>query len=171
MRALLIFLILLFPATLSALEIKSSGFSGGKAIPSQYTCDSSDISPGLSWSDAPPGTKSFALICEDPDSSAKPWSHWVIFNIPAEKTGLPEDMPKRAVLGDGATQGINDFGQIGYRGPCPPPGKAHRYFFKLYALDAKIPLDQNAAKERVIQAIKGRVLAQAEIFGTYSRRQ
>lgn len=169
MRYVLIFLMLLFSSRAWALEIKSNAFQNGSVIPAQYTCDADDISPALSWSDVPSGSASLVLICDDPDSPSKPWSHWVMFNIPPDKTGLPQDVPKIAKLRDGTIQGINDFGKVGYSGPCPPPYGPHRYFFTLYAVDTTLNLDENSTKQEVWEAIKGHIIAEAVIFGTYKR--
>lgn len=152
-----------------ALEIKSDAFQNGGYINSQYTCDGEDISPALSWSDVASGTKSFVLICEDPDSPSKAWSHWVMFNIPAHKTSLPKNVRKIGVFDDATVQGLNDFGKVGYGGPCPPPNGPHRYFFKLYALDTAILLDENSTKEAVQEAIKGHIIGEAETFCLYDR--
>lgn len=135
----------------------------------QYTCEGKDISPDISWSDVPAGTQSFVLICDDPDAPMGTWVHWVIFNIPGNNTGLSQALPKQSVLADGSVQGITDFGNNGYGGPCPPAGKAHRYFFRLYALDTKINLDAKATKKKVLEVIAGHVLGQAELYGTYKR--
>lgn len=152
-----------------ALELESSAFVSQEKIPKQFTCDDRDISPGLSWSGAPAGTASFALICDDPDAPMGTWVHWVIYNIPAEARGLAEGVPKTGVLKDGSRQGINDSQEIGYSGPCPPPGKPHRYFFKLYALDSKLDIDGKVTKEALLQAIQGHLLAEASIIGVYRR--
>ena len=167
--ALLLALTLLPHPQRSAMKIESSAFSAGQSIPRQYTCQGADRSPALSWSGAPQGTKSFALITEDPDAPSGTWIHWVIFNLPAATTSLPEGVPTTDSAA-GGTQGRNDFGKIGYGGPCPPPGKPHRYFFKLYALDTKLELKSGATKPDVEQAIHGHVLAQAELMGTYQRQ-
>ena len=134
-----------------------------------YTCDGKDISPELAWSGAPDGTKSFALICDDPDAPVGTWVHWVVYNIPSHATGLPKGVPTIKELPDGTRQGINDFHRIGYGGPCPPRGPAHRYFFKLYALDTKLDLPPGATKEQVLEAMKGHVLGEAQLMGKYER--
>lgn len=150
-----------------ALEIKSPVFTNGDEINSQYSCEADDISPALSWSEVPSGTKSLALICEDLDSPSKVWSHWVVFNIPADKTGLGEDVPKTGTLSDATVQGVNDFGRVGYNGPCPPPNGVHHYYFRLYALDDKLLLDKNATREMLLEAIQGHVIAEAQTYCTY----
>jgi len=151
------------------LEITSNSFSAQQNIPKQYTCDAEDRSPELHWSKPPAGTKSVALIADDPDAPAGTWVHWVLFNLPADTQNLPEGVPKSESLESGALQGTNDFGKIGYGGPCPPPGKPHRYFFKLYALDGKLNLKAGAKKADVERAMKGHVLAQGETVGRYGR--
>jgi hypothetical protein len=151
------------------LQISSTVFSNGGAIPKQYTCDGADVSPPLSWKDSPPSTQSFALIADDPDAPAGTWVHWVLFNIPAGAMGLPEGVKKQEQLPDGTQQGRNDFRKIGYNGPCPPPGKPHRYFFKLYALNGKLNLKPGGTKAELEAAMKSHVLAQAELMGKYGR--
>jgi Raf kinase inhibitor-like YbhB/YbcL family protein len=149
------------------LSIQSTAFSEGATIPRQYTCDGKDVSPPLSWSGAPEGTKSFALICDDPDSS-KTWSHWVLFDLPPAAKSLPEGVPAKESVSGGGVQGTNDFRKVGYGGPCPPSG-VHRYFFKLYALDATVGLGSKATKADLERAMKGHVLAEASLMGRYSR--
>ncbi len=150
------------------IHIESSAFAEGGKIPGQYTCDGKDISPPLSWSGIPEGARSLALICDDPDASRKAWVHWVIFNLPAGTAGLPEAVPARESVSGGGTQGTNDFRKVGYGGPCPPSG-THRYMFKLYALDTEIKASASATKADVERAMKGHVLAQANLMGKYSR--
>ncbi len=150
-------------------EIKSTSFENNGKIMSKYAYDSYNMSPPLTWSNPPLGTKSFVLIMDDPDAPSKVWVHWVIFNIPATSNGFPEGLPKKIVLPDGSIQGINDFNNNGYDGPHPPQGKPHRYYFKLYAIDIMLSLDSSAKKENVEQAIKGHILAETHIIGTYKR--
>lgn len=126
--------------------------------------------PELSWSNAPEGTKSFALIMDDPDAPGKTWVHWVVFNIPATVHELSEKLGKKRTLPNGITQGINDFEQIGYDGPYPPVGAAHRYFFKLYALDTVLDIPAGSTKKTLEEAMKGHILATAQILGTYARK-
>ena len=153
------------------MELKSSVFKNGETIPVKYTCDGDDISPPLSWSGAPAGTKSFVLIMDDPDAPMGTWVHWVVYNIPANVTNLPEKVPPEEKLKDGTLQGKNSWGRIGYGGPCPPPPTgAHRYFFKLYAIDKVLSLGPGATKEKVLKAIEGHVLSKAELMGRYKRR-
>jgi len=151
------------------LELKSPDFSSGASIPKQFTCDGADISPALAWNDPPGGTQSFALIADDPDAPVGTWVHWVLFDLPANARSLSQNVPKQEQLADGSRQGRNDFRKIGYGGPCPPPGKPHRYFFKLYALDTKLNLKPGATKKDVERAMQGHILAQAEWMGRYGR--
>ncbi len=149
------------------IHIESSAFSEGEQIPRQYTCDGKDSSPPLSWSGVPEESKSLALICDDPDAS-RTWVHWVLFDLPARTSGLPEAVPARGSVLGGGTQGTNDFKKLGYGGPCPPSG-THRYMFKLYALDTQVKLSSSATKADLERAIKGHVLAEATLMGKYSR--
>ncbi len=137
--------------------IKTTAFSGGGTISKQYTCDGADLSPGLTWAGAPAGTQSLALIADDPDAPVGTWTHWIVWNIRPE-AALPEGVSKVESLSDGTRQGSNDFKRIGYGGPCPPPGKAHRYFFKLYALDAKLDVKPGASRNELERAMKGHML-------------
>jgi len=149
--------------------MSSPAFSPGAAIPKPYTCQGTDISPALAWSDHPAQTASFALILDDPDAPVGTWVHWVIWNIPASAHQLAENVAKHDRLDIGAMQGSNDFRKIGYNGPCPPPGKTHRYFFRLYALDAKLNLAPGATRMELDADMKGHILAQAEYMGTFRR--
>ena len=151
------------------MKISSDGFAANEPIPKKFTCDGPDASPKLNWSEAPAKTQSFALIMDDPDAPVGTWVHWVLFDLPAETRELAEGVAKQEQLANGARQGRNDFGKIGYGGPCPPPGNAHRYFFKLYALDAKLNLKAGVTKAEVERAMKGHTLAQAELIGRYAR--
>ena len=152
-----------------AFSISSPSFQNGKDIPKKFTCDAQDVSPALSWTDPPQGSKSFALIADDPDAPRGTWTHWVLFDLPSATTSLPEGVPKVGELKGGGRQGVNDFPKIGYGGPCPPPGKPHRYFFKLYALDTKINLKAGASKQDVEQAMQNHILGRAELMGKYGR--
>lgn len=149
-----------------ALQLTTSAFPGG-LIPSKFTCDGADVSPALSWTDPPKDTASFALIVDDPDAPMGTWVHWVLYDVPATARGLPEGVEKDRQLLDGSRQGRNDFGKIGYNGPCPPRRAVHRYFFKLYALDSKTKLKPGAAKSEVERAMKGHILAQTELVGRF----
>jgi len=148
--------------------IKSPAFVPGGKIPGKYTCDGMDISPPLTWTSGPEGTKTFALICDDPDAPMGTWVHWVLFNLPADITEFRENVPPERELESGAKQGMNDFRKIGYGGPCPPGG-VHRYFFKLYALDKKIDLEAGATKEELLKAMEGHILAEGQLMGRYER--
>ena len=150
------------------MELTSSAFKEKDAIPSLYTCDGKNISPPLNWSGVLAGTKSFALIADDPDAPRGTWVHWVLWNLPATANELKEALPAIPHLPSGALQGKNDSGESGYSGPCPPSG-THRYFFKLYAIDAMLSLKSDATKSQLEAAMKGHVLAQAMLMGVYSR--
>ena len=150
------------------IKIKSEAFEEGGMIPKKYTCDGEDASPPLSWTGVPEGTEALALICDDPDAPVGTWVHWVIFNIPPDTTGLSENIPPERVLESGARQGRNDFGNIGYGGPCPPRG-THRYYFKLYALDKKVDLEPGATKDELLKAMEGHILAEGRLMGRYKR--
>jgi Raf kinase inhibitor-like YbhB/YbcL family protein len=150
-------------------QITTSAFAAGGTIPKKFTCDAADVSPQLSWKEAPAGTQSFALIMDDPDAPVGTWVHWVLYNVPANITELHERVENQGQLASGALQGRNDFHKTGYGGPCPPAGKPHRYFFKLYALDTKLNLKAGASKADVESAMKGHILARAELIGRYGR--
>ena len=152
-----------------ALSIKSPAFNDGDTMDAKYTCKGEDISPPLSWEGAPAGTKSFALICDDPDAPFMTWVHWVVYDIPADVSGLEEGLPKDKELPNGARQGTTDFRRIGYGGPCPPPGNPHRYFFKLYALDAMLNLKPGLTKKALLKAMEGHILEEAQIIGKFKR--
>ena len=148
-------------------QLTSSAFAADGAIPAQYSCDGSDISPALAWSEPPAGTQSFALVVDDPDAPKKTVIHWLLYDLPAATRALPEGVPTKAKLPDGSRQGKNDHGKIGYSGPCPPPGAAHHYFFKLYALDYKTSLKPKANVAGVESAIKGHILAETELIARF----
>jgi Raf kinase inhibitor-like YbhB/YbcL family protein len=152
-----------------SLDLTSPDFTSGGTIPKQFTCDGADFSPALQWKAPPSGTQSFALIADDPDAPVGTWVHWVLFDLPPTLRSLPQSLPKDAQAGDGSRHGTNDFDKIGYNGPCPPPGKPHRYFFKLYALDTKLNLKAGATKKEVERAMQGHILARGEYLGRYSR--
>ncbi len=155
-----------------AFILTSAAFKDGAPIPAKYTCDGVDVSPPLAWSGAPAGTRSVALIADDPDAPGGTWVHWVLYNLPAEVSDLPENIAKVESLDlGGARQGRNDFRRPGYGGPCPPPGPAHRYFFKLYALDTRLELKAGAQKKDVEAAMEGHVLGSAQLMGTYARQR
>jgi Raf kinase inhibitor-like YbhB/YbcL family protein len=150
------------------MEIKSSSFNHEDMIPAKYTCDGQNISPSLAWSGAPKETKSFALICDDPDAPVGTWIHWVIFDIPANVNGFPENVVRKEEVPGLGKNGKNSSQNFGYDGPCPPGG-THRYYFKLYALDAMLNLKAGLTKEDLLAAMKGHVLAEAQIMGRYKR--
>ena len=151
------------------IKITSSAFEDGGLIPAKYTCDGADISPPLRWDVVPEGTKSIALICDDPDAPMGTFVHWVIFGLPAETRELMENIPSDETLPNGAKQGKSDFGRIGYGGPCPPSG-THRYFFKIYALDTEVALAAGASKRELLGAMEGHILGQGQLIGKYKRQ-
>jgi len=151
------------------LEVRSSVFEEGGRIPDRYTGIGADVSPPLSFSGVPEATQSLALICDDPDAPAGTWVHWVLFNLSPATRELTEAVDtEKKVLG-GAKQGHNDFRKIGYGGPMPPPGKPHRYFFKVYALDTKLDIKAGITKAGLLEAMEGHILAEGQLMGTYSR--
>lgn len=156
-----------------ALMLTSSAFTEGGAIPAKHSCDGADVSPPLAWSGAPLGTVTFALIVDDPDAPAGTWVHWVLFNLPGDLRALPEGVPMTEWLRQfgAALQGRNDFRRVGYGGPCPPTGRAHRYFFRLYALSVALPLRARASKQEVERAMRAHVLAETTLMGTFARQE
>lgn len=152
------------------LTLRSAAFNAGDMIDPHYTCDGEDVSPPLSWTGVPEGTKSLALICDDPDAPRGTWSHWVLYNIPPDKSELPEGVPPEGRLTWGAMQGRNDFGNLGYGGPCCPRGSTHRYFFHLYALDVALDdLRPGLTRQQLLDRIQGHILDQTQLMGRYSR--
>jgi Raf kinase inhibitor-like YbhB/YbcL family protein len=151
------------------MKILSPAFSDGADIPKRHTCDGPDASPPLQFSDVPGEADALALIADDPDAPMGTWVHWVLFNLPPDTKELPEGMPKSQFVLKNAAQGINDFGRIGYGGPCPPPGGPHRYFFKLYALRQAVNLQPGATKAQLLKALEGNILAEAHLMGRYKR--
>ncbi len=149
------------------ISISAEAFRDGDTIPDEYTCEGDDVSPALSWKGIPAEAKSIALIMDDPDAPGRTFVHWVLFNMPANTQKLPKGLP--GSLGDGSLQGMTDFGRTGYGGPCPPPGKPHRYYFKIYALDTKLNLPAGASKKQVEDTMKGHILAKGELMGKYAR--
>lgn len=149
------------------LQLTSSSFEADAAIPAKYTCDGEDASPALAWNDPPAATKGFALVMDDPDAPNKTVVHWVIYDLPAATRKLPEAVPKEAKLPDGSLQGRNSHGSLGYSGPCPPKGVVHHYFFKLFALDKSTGLKPKATKPELEAAIKGHILAKAQLIGRF----
>lgn len=154
-----------------AFEMKTDAFQSNEMIPARYTCDAEDLSPALYWQNYPAGTKSFALISDDPDAPVGTWVHWVVYNIPVTVSQLEEGLGNQTTISDGTKQGITDFGRPGYGGPCPPPGKPHRYYFKLYALDTLLALPEHQTKSTLLQAMQGHILAEAELIGRYQRKK
>ena len=155
-----------------SLSITSPAFGPFEAIPKIYTCDDKDLSPPLAWTGVPAGTQSLVLIVDDPDAPdpAAPrmtWVHWVLYNLPANLQGLPEGLPEGR-LPEGTGHGVNDWKRTVYGGPCPPIGR-HRYFYKLYALDCRLPDLGRVTKPKLLQAMDGHILDQAELVGTYQR--
>jgi len=150
------------------MELTSSAFSEGAMIPGKYTCDGADVSPPLNWRALPAGTKSLALICDDPDAPVGTWVHWVYYDIPPGTEGLPENVATDERPAQGGTQGINDFRKVGYGGPCPPGG-THRYYFKLYALDTTLNLSSGATKKQVLKAMENHMIGQVQLMGKYKR--
>ena len=150
------------------MKLESSAFTANGMIPSQYTCDGQDMSPSLSWDAPPTGTQSLALIVDDPDAPGRTFVHWVLYDLPPEIHQLPKGVAAEPTLSGGGTNGKNDFGNLGYGGPCPPTG-IHRYFFKLYALDRELDLKPGATKAQLEAAMSGHILAAAELIGRYSR--
>ena len=150
-------------------RIESAAFKEGAFIPARFSCQGENVSPPLKWTGPPAGAHSFALIADDPDAPAGIWTHWVVFNLPAQTRAMDENSPKRDKLPNGGLQGLTSFGSVGYGGPCPPPGKAHRYFFKLYAVDTVLSLQPGASSEDVVAALKGHTLGEAQLMGRFKR--
>ena len=157
-----------FAAESQALALKT-GFPADGNIPAVYTCDGANTSPSLSWSEPPANTKSFALILDDPDAPGGTFVHWVIFNLPLSTRTLPAAVPKQSELPGGARQGRNDFGEVGYGGPCPPGHAPHHYRFVLYAVDTPLNLPPGATRQQVEDALKGHVVARGRVISAYSR--
>jgi hypothetical protein len=152
------------------MQLTSTAFTEGQPIPADYTCEGKNVSPPLQWSGAPASTKSLALIVDDPDAPVGTWVHWVLYNLPAGANQLPENASRTPSATGSAAQGLNDFKRSGYSGPCPPPGKPHRYFFKLYALDIELQLKRDPTKKDVEKAMQGHILAEGRLVGTYQRK-
>ena len=153
----------------SAIQVTSTAFHEGSLIPAKYTCDGENISPPLAWTSVPRGTKSLALIADDPDAPMGTFVHWVMYDIPATERKLGENIPREKTLTNGRRQGVNGSKKIGYTGPCPPSG-THRYYFKLYALDKMLELQPGATKQQVLDAMKGHILGQGQLMGKYKRK-
>jgi hypothetical protein len=151
------------------IKVESPAFENGREIPVKYTCDGEDVSPEIIWSNIPEGTKSLVLIMDDPDAPMGTFTHWVVYDIPPRLHHLPEDLPKVAEI-ETLKQGINDFRNVGYGGPCPPPGKPHRYFFKVYALDvSSLGIPAGMTRKIVEDSMKGHILGEGYLMGLYGR--
>jgi len=153
----------------AAMQLTSPDLAPGAAIPKAFTADGADRSPALAWQGAPEGTRSFALIVDDPDAPAGLWVHWVVYDLPAAATGLAQGQARADTLAGGGRQGRNSWARVGWNGPSPPPGRPHRYFFKLYALGGSLGLEPGASAQAVTAAMRGRILAEASLMGTYGR--
>lgn len=145
------------------IQIVCPAFASGESIPKKFTCEGQDVSPPLVWSNLPDGTAGLALIVDDPDAPAGDWVHWLLYNLPANLTTLPEGAKGVGV------EGVNSWGSRGYRGPCPPRGKTHRYVFKLYALSQALGLKPGASKAEVAKAMRGHILAEGQVIGRFTR--
>jgi hypothetical protein len=156
-------------AASSEFELKTTSFTPGGFIPTRFTCVAANVSPALAWTDPPLGTQSFAIIEDDPDAPAGTFVHWVVYDLPAASRKLPEALSRNDQMPGGGRQGTNDFSRTGYSGPCPPPGRPHRYFIRLYALDAKLDLGPGARRKELDAAMQGHILAQAELMGRFQR--
>jgi Raf kinase inhibitor-like YbhB/YbcL family protein len=152
------------------IQLTSAAFAYGEKIPVRFTCEGDDVSPPLTWSGAPVEARSYALICEDPDAPRGTWVHWVLFNLPGEAVELTQAVPTLPETPSGARHGRNTAGDMAYAGPCPPPGKPHRYFFRLYALDIMLSLQPGASRAELEEAMQQHILAQGTLMGTYEHR-
>ena len=156
-------------AASSKFELKTTSFTPGGFIPKRFTCEAANVSPALAWTDPPPGTQSFAIIEDDPDAPSGTFVHWVVYDLPAAYRKLPEALSGNGQMPGGGRQGTNDFSRTGYSGPCPPPGRPHRYFIRLYAVDAILNLRPAATRKELDAAMQGHILAQAELMGRFAR--
>ncbi|HOP66732.1 MAG TPA: YbhB/YbcL family Raf kinase inhibitor-like protein [Methanoregulaceae archaeon] len=154
---------------MAEIPISSDAFAEGERIPVQYSCGGENISPPLSWGDPPAGTESLAVICDDPDAPGGLFTHWVLVNIPPDSRGLPGGVKRAPLLDDGSIHGANSYGKLEYSGPCPPPGRPHRYYFHIYALDIPLKLRSPADRRAVENAMKGHILAEGSCMGIFSR--
>lgn len=177
--AIMVLTAMLFPCAdpvagseVKQIQVASPAFGDGEMIPKQYTCDGADVSPPLQFSEVPAEAKSLVLICDDPDAPVGTWTHWVLFNLPPDAKSVAEKVPASATLATGALHGQNSWGsrKIGYGGPCPPSG-THRYYFKVYALNIKLDLPSGTTKKHLLKAMKGHVIGQGELMGTYKRQK
>lgn len=158
------------PPGKGTMQMTSTAFAEGQPIPAKYTCDGENVSPPLKCDGVPFGAKTLVLIADDPDAPSGTWVHWVLYDLPASTKELPEGLPKSQYLPGGAKQGLNNFKHLGYGGPCPPAGKAHRYYFKLYALDCVLDLKPGATKKEVEHAMESHTLGKSQLMGTYKRK-
>jgi hypothetical protein len=156
-------------ASSSKIEVNTTSFTPGGFIPKRFTCEAADVSPALTWTDPPAGTQSFAIIEDDPDAPSGTFVHWLVYDLPGTYRRLPEGLSGSDQMAGGGRQGTNDFSRTGYSGPCPPPGKTHRYFIRFYALDAKTNLRPAATRSELDAAMRGHILAQAELMGHFKR--
>jgi Raf kinase inhibitor-like YbhB/YbcL family protein len=152
-----------------SMRLWSPSFKGGGYIPREYTCDGSDLSPPLRWSDLPKQAKGLALICEDPDAPGETWDHWILFNIPIGTEGIEGGVPRVPRLGNGSTHGANSWGRADYGGPCPPRGKPHRYIFRLYAVSKLLDSPPKTSKKDLLKALNDCVLDECQFMGIYGR--
>ena len=152
------------------MTLTSTAFSAGSPVPVKFTGQGVDISPDLLWSGAPTATRSYVLVCEDPDAPGGTWIHWTMWNIPASVTNLPAGVARDRLLKDGSVQGVTSSGSHGYEGPMPPKGPAHHYYFRIYALNTTLTLDDSTTRQQLGAAMAGHVLSQAELMGTYQRQ-
>jgi len=153
----------------SKIELKTTSFTPGGFMPKRFTCDAADVSPALAWTDPPSGTQSFAIIEDDPDAPSGTFVHWLVYDLPAAYRKLPEALSGSDQMPGGGRQGANDFSRTGYSGPCPPPGRPHRYFIRLYAVDTILNLRPAATRKELDAAMQGHILAQAELMGRFQR--
>ena len=156
-------------AGLAEIRLTSPAFEYGKPIPKVHTCDGDGASPVLRWTGGPMA-RSYALVCDDPDAPRGTWDHWVLYNLPGGTVELTQGVPPLAELPSGARHGKNSWDKLGYGGPCPPPGKPHRYFFRVYALDISLNLDPGTTKDELEKAMTGHILGQGMLMGTYQRQ-
>ncbi len=152
------------------MQLQTSAFAPNADVPVEFTCDGANISPPLAWTAPPEGTQSLALVVDDPDAPRGTWVHWVVYNLPPTARQLPEAVAPRGPLASGAQQGRNDFGEIGYGGPCPPAGRAHRYYFRLFALDRRLDLPAGCSRAELDEAMRDHILSRAEMIGRYRRQ-
>ena len=158
-----------YPRAPATIELVSEAFENNSLIPERYTCDGEDVSPPLSWEGVPSGAKSLVLIVVDLDAPGGEFTHWVLYDVPPGLDSLPGGIPSVGEVKGVGVQGVNDFGRLGYGSPCPPPGKPHRYVFRLYALDIELALPPGASRSEVEEAMSGHVLAVGELVGLYGR--